>query len=411
MARRESSRSQTPPPVKRVSVVRKPARAPTFRASKAVTPAPPAAKTRLAAPIKRVSVVRKPARGPTRRPARRISASKRITAATPLQTTPARERATTAAAMSAPDRAGAPSTPQRSPSVPMAPPASSTAEPPYSIPTGYGDNRIVLMVKDPWWLHAYWEIQPSVERSARSQLLPHEAAGLRSVLRVYDVTDVDFPAQPPHHAFDIGLSGLATNWYIQTNAPGRSFIVDIGLLTNTGRFILLARSNRVTAPRFGPSDVIDEAWMTTDEAFWALFGSTSVGVGSSQSGSAHLVMQRYFSSQLSSANLYGLGKPPAVRGFFCRVNTDLVFHGATEPRASVTIQGEPVVVRKDGTFSLRVSLPEGTQAITIEATSADGRKTTTITPVVSFGWSGASAQESAAPRPMFVQPPPSETTP
>jgi hypothetical protein len=64
-------------------------------------------------------------------------------------------------------------------------------------------------------------------------------------------------------------------------------VVDIGLLTRRGKFYLLARSNRVTTPRFGPSEVIDEEWMCPDEEYWRLFGLAGgfgVGVGASQMG-------------------------------------------------------------------------------------------------------------------------------
>jgi hypothetical protein len=243
------------------------------------------------------------------------------------------------------------------------------------------------MVKDPWWLYAYWEIQPSTERSVRSQLLPQEVAGLQTVLRVHDVTGVDFPSQPPGHSFDIGLSGLATNWFIHTDAPDRSFVVDIGLLTASGRFLLLARSNRVTTPRFGPSDVIDEQWMTTDDLYWKLFGATSsIGAGASPGS---LMAQRLFSGGWSSPGGIAHAKAHAVRGFWCRVNTDLVIHGAAEPKATVRIQGQPVTVRKDGTFTLRLALPTGSQTITVEATSPDGTQTRTSTPIVTLAWSGS----------------------
>jgi hypothetical protein len=296
--------------------------------------------------------------------------------------------------------------PPPSPIAPVAgpfqpPPASpnaaeaTLAEPSYSIPNGYGDDRIVLMVKDPWWLHAYWEIQPSTERAARSQLLPQEVAGLSSILRVHDVTDVDFPAQPAHRSFDITLSGLATNWYINTDAPGRSFIVEIGLLTGGGRFLLLARSNRVTAPRFGPSDVIDERWVASDAAFWKLFGvSAGIGIGSSPLTWSRLLQQRLASEAWSSASP---AKPSAVRGFWCRVETDLVIHGLTEPKASVLIQGQPVAVRKDGTFSLRLAMPAGTQEVTVEVVSADGRHRRTFTQTVTVGSAGPLGAEHPAP--------------
>ena len=275
----------------------------------------------------------------------------------------------------------------------------------FSIPNGYGDNRIALMVKDPWWLFAYWEIQPQTERAARSQLLPQEVAGLESVLRVYDVTGVDFPAQPANRSFDISLSGLATNWYIQTNTPNSSFIVDIGLLTQSGRFLLLARSNRVTTHRFGPSDIIDEAWMTSDEAYWKLFGAATGLGGSSPSGWARLMPQQLFSGSWASPSAAGHGKPAAVRGFWCRVDTDLVIHGATDPRAAVVIQGQRVTLRKDGTFNLRLALPEGSQTITIEVTSHDGTQTRTVTPLVSLAWAGSLAPDATKTKAALHQPP------
>jgi len=284
--------------------------------------------------------------------------------------------------------------PGRAPAAPP-PQPSGSIESRYAIPTGYGDDRIVLMVRDPWWLYAYWEIQSGTERRVRSQLVPHEVIGLHSILRVYDVTEVDFPSQPAHQSFDIPLSGLATNWYIQTNAPHRDFIVDIGLLTQGGKFLLLARSNRVRTPRFGPSDVIDDAWMLTDEAYWRLFGSsTGIGIGSSQAGWSALLTQQLSSGGWSSGSLFAPQRQAVVRGFWCRLNTDLVIHGATEPRSTVMIQGQPVAVRKDGTFSLRLALPDGTQQLVIEVTSADGRQARTMTPIVTLAWSGTLGTEA-----------------
>lgn len=185
----------------------------------------------------------------------------------------------------------------------MAGQAGRSVEEAFQIPTGYGDHRIVLMVKDPWWLYAYWEIQPHLERQARRQLAPEDIEGLRSVVRVYDVTGRDFPNQPAQAHFDITLSGLAVNWYIHVNAPDRSFIAEFGLLTRQGTFLALARSNRVTTPRFGPSDVIDEEWMVADEDYWKLFGmTTGVGMGSSPTA-----LKEFFARALASPGLFSPG--------------------------------------------------------------------------------------------------------
>jgi hypothetical protein len=266
----------------------------------------------------------------------------------------------------------------------------------YSFPAGYGDTRIVLMVKDPWWIYAYWEVRAEEDRAARGQLRPDEAVGLQTVLRVHDVTGVNFPSEPANRAFDIPLSGLANNWYLHVDAPDRSFIVDIGLLTAQGRFLLLARSNAVTTPRAGPSDLIDSDWAIDDESFWRLFGAAVVGIGSSPAqwmpapSSAH--------AWLSTG---GAESRPTVQGFWCRVDTDLVIHGATEPKSKVSIQGRPVSVRPDGTFTLRFAVPRGVQTVTIDVISADGLTSRTMTPTVTLAWSGmlSPVREHSRPNP------------
>ena len=354
-AEKSAKASPKPPfvPVKRVSVVRKPARGPSVRAAK------PAARRKPAPNAPPVPAVRRRASVVSVAPPRHVRDGERDVMPSEAGSTQA-ERGTTAPA--------------------------PTPEEQYLIPTGYGDTRILLMVKDPWWLYAYWEVQPEKERAARKQLLPNDVAGLQTVLRVYDVTGIEFPSQPAHRSFDIPLSGLAANWYIQTDAPGRSFIVEIGLLTAAGRFLLLARSNRVTAPRFGPAQA-DARWAVDDELFWKLFNlSAGVGIGSSPTAWAQMM-----GKPLSSAGWspFPTARQTPVRGFWCRVNTDLVIHGAAEPRAHVVIQGQPATVRKDGTFSLRVTLPEGSQTITIEVTSADRTQTQTFAPTVSLGWTGS----------------------
>jgi hypothetical protein len=65
------------------------------------------------------------------------------------------------------------------------------------------------------------------------------------------------------------------------------------------------------------------------------------------------------------------------------VNTELVVYGATEPDAKLTVQGKPVALRADGTFTLRFALPDGRQVIPVEAVSADSSQRRSVTPIVS----------------------------
>lgn len=150
----------------------------------------------------------------------------------------------------------------------------------FKFPQGYGDNKIVLLVRDPWWIFAYWEVRRDREEDVIKKI---EAAGDspdKSVLRVYDVTDLNFNGKNEHSFFDIDLKSLANNWYINVSAPNRSWVVDIGVVSKKGDFYLLARSNAVKTPRFEMSDKLDAEWMMPEEEYWRMFGfSGSIGKG------------------------------------------------------------------------------------------------------------------------------------
>ena len=34
----------------------------------------------------------------------------------------------------------------------------------FRFPPGYGDNKIVILVRDPWWIFTYWEIRQDKEQ-------------------------------------------------------------------------------------------------------------------------------------------------------------------------------------------------------------------------------------------------------
>ena len=255
----------------------------------------------------------------------------------------------------------------------------------FRLPPGYGDNRIVILVRDPWWIFSYWEIRRDKEEEVTRKI---EASGdkqVKSVLRVYDVTDVNFNGKNAHTYFDIDLRGLANNWYINVGKPDRSWIVEIGIVTKKGDFYLLARSNTVKTPRFGMSDQLDAEWMMPEEEYWKMFSlSGGFGVGKGSLEVRELIKKRLEEQITSGAVSSGASffRKPAERKFWLVVNCELIVYGATEPDAKVTVQGKPISVRGDGTFSLRFALPDGKQVIPVEATSNDGIDTRRITPIV-----------------------------
>ncbi|MFH1709991.1 MAG: DUF4912 domain-containing protein [bacterium] len=146
----------------------------------------------------------------------------------------------------------------------------------FEFPHAYGDNKIVLLVRDPLWIHAYWEITESKYKEIRG-LLSGDLNSAKEILRVYDTSS------QPWRNFDITVPYGARNWYINVPEADRTYIVDIGFLSFDGKFTAMARSNAVTTPRNGISDIIDEEWMTVDfERIYALSGGFGMGKSSGE---------------------------------------------------------------------------------------------------------------------------------
>lgn len=131
-------------------------------------------------------------------------------------------------------------------------------ESPYSeIPREYGENRIVLLVRDPEWVYAYWEVTPDALGDANRRAGDPEA---RLTLRVYDVTE----AKDLTSFWDIELYQRIGNWYIEVGRPERTYLVDIGMKSRAGTFATIARSNTGQTPPNAPSPRFDEEWWTVE---------------------------------------------------------------------------------------------------------------------------------------------------
>jgi hypothetical protein len=257
-----------------------------------------------------------------------------------------------------------------------------SAKVPRDLPAGYGKDRINVLVRDPYWLHAYWELTRHAIQRAEAAL-GQEWHTSKPILRLLDVTSNDITNTSESTVRDIDIHGGCNNWYIDVANPPRSFRVDIGYLARSGRFYVLARSNVVHTPRAGVSDVIDENWADIDpkkaERIYAMSGGFDPGASS-------LELKQLFEERLRrplgspAVTSFGSGGFVAGRGrkFWFQLDAELIVYGATEPNARVTLQNEPVKLRPDGTFTMRFSLPDSRQIIPAVAVSPDGVEERTI---------------------------------
>jgi uncharacterized protein len=258
-----------------------------------------------------------------------------------------------------------------------------SAKVPRDLPAGYGKDRIVVMVRDPYWLHAYWELTRHAIQRAEAAL-GQEWHTAKPILRLLDVTSRDTSSAAESILRDIDIHGGCNNWYLEVGNPPRSFRVDIGYLSRSGRFYVLARSNIVTTPRAGVSDVIDENWADLDSKKADRIYAMSGGFDPTASS---LELKQLFEERLrrplgspavSSFGSGGMMLGGKARQFWFKLDAELIVYGATEPNARVTLQGEPVKLRPDGTFTMRFSLPDSRQIIPAVAVSPDGIEERTI---------------------------------
>ncbi len=169
------------------------------------------------------------------------------------------------------------------------------------LPYGYGEEKIALMVRDPYMVHAYWEMSPArIEREKK-----WFGWNSKIAVRIYDVTGINFDGGNALGYFDQGVSERIGSWYFDVGRPSHSFIAELGLLSPEGRFLTLARSNHILMPRDGASDVLDEDWMLVDEEFWKLYGFPS---GPSSPHMREMIKRRRMQQQITSPGTFSRAK-------------------------------------------------------------------------------------------------------
>jgi uncharacterized protein len=292
------------------------------------------------------------------------------------------------------------------------------------IPSGYGENRIVLLPRDPQWAYAYWDITNELKEELRSQ------GGQQLALRLYDVTDINMAYQSPHSIQEYPLDEMAREWYLSIPVSDREYLLDIGYRCADGRWLVLARSAEIRVPPVYPSDWIEDHFLTigwqeelkgktfiklvppsqqpaTETAtatdaqghpiHQQIFGLADSIEALRMNGSLYGSMQQAPTESLSSfvfpsgigawalptasgVNMSGIGMSGIgldvhqPRQFWLVADAELIVYGATEPDAAVSIGGRPIKLQPDGTFRFHMSFQDGLIDYPIVAVAIDGEQ-------------------------------------
>lgn len=299
------------------------------------------------------------------------------------------------------------------------------------LPSGYGESRIVLLPRDPQWAYAYWDISNEHKEELRRQ------GGQSLALRFFDVTDVDLNYQSPHSVQEYGCDEMAREWYLPIPVSDRDYLLEIGYRTWDGRWLMLARSAAMRIPPVYPSDWVEDHFVTVNwddllegktvmtlvppinkagdaaraqaemaalhnQVFDMAGDVNALRVAGSLYGSMqhmpgsvpHLstVSSYVFPSGVgmwamptfSGLNMSGVGMSsaelvkPQPRKFWLVADAELIVYGATEPDATVYVDGKPIELSPDGTFRFQMSFQDGELKFPIVAVAADGEQNRSI---------------------------------
>jgi hypothetical protein len=129
------------------------------------------------------------------------------------------------------------------------------------IPWSYGHDRVRAMAVDPERLYVYWEVTDPAIAKARSGLGPGGGSAWLN-LRLYDTTGRLFDGTNAHAYLDHKVERHDRQWFFRWGKPASEAVVELGMLSDEGYFVRIARSGKVAFPRQEPALANATEWMT-----------------------------------------------------------------------------------------------------------------------------------------------------
>jgi len=236
-------------------------------------------------------------------------------------------------------------------------------------------DRIVLIVRDSFWLQGYWEITAATVARIKIAMgiYWHKA---KPVLRLLEITSRGNTNSFEEVATEIPIQGGASNWYINVPNPNKSYRLAIGYVLpsendESDRFHLIAKSNEVlTMPSNSDGDQSWSDITNNAEKYYAQSGGYDPTRVSAELKDVFEEKSNQPLHSVAIQNIPTLSRFGADLEF--KVDAHLVIHGTTDSNASLTIKGSPVPVNDDGSFVLRMDLPDKRQVLPIISSSFDG---------------------------------------
>ncbi len=234
-------------------------------------------------------------------------------------------------------------------------------------------DRVALFVRDAYWMHASWDITRGAVERAKAALSEHWHSA-KPVLRLLKLDETGTSETVER---DIEIHGGLRNWYVDWKGGSASFRVMVGYVAPNERFHCICESNVVRMPDLGSSEEVDQHWSDLGGDAEKLFAMSGGYESEHETQELKTILEDRVGRELGAPALAKLGasaQSPFKKevGFHFDMDVELVVYGSTVADGYLTLNGEPVGLRDDGTFSLRLPFPDRRQVLPAVACSRDG---------------------------------------
>lgn len=243
------------------------------------------------------------------------------------------------------------------------------------------EDHLILKARDAYWIHVTWHVRQRTKDRVRAALGAdwHYA---KPALRLFEVRPNDgFNSR--RAVRNIEILPKAGNWFIDIDGIPASYQVELGYITENGKFFTILTSNTVTTTSSDTAKGFESAFEFNDSM--SDFSDGTRLQAQTPSEEAYHVRQM-IDDQRRKLGAAAFAKSAKVdrltnfddKGFPFHIDAKAIIFGRTLPGAHVTVRGYPIIVDEDGEFLMRVELPDRRQIFPVVASSGDGFQQRTI---------------------------------
>ena len=243
------------------------------------------------------------------------------------------------------------------------------------------EDSFILDMIDPYWLHVTWCLRRKTLERAKAGLGQYWFTA-RPMLRITVLNDGDGSGGRFHHLRDMFIHGHVNHWFIPVSNPPATYVVELGFFcTVQKKFFTLVRSNVVSTPQVRSALRYEKS----AEVAWMSVCGIQPSKTPSWSPNNHNLYKKWSErtarTLASDSSTLKVDAPEVTQEEFpLRVTTEMIVYGSTTPDNQVTINSEWVAVQPDGTFMLRIDVPEqGRQMLVIDSQNSSKSQQMTLT--------------------------------